>query len=149
MSIILVVNSGSSSIKYQIIEMDSESLLGKGLIERVGTDHGVVTHSGPDGEKHILERPVLDHIAGFRLMLDACNAYGPNLDDIPVVAVGHRVVQGGARFVSPTVIDDAVIAAIEEISPLAPLHNPPNLLGIRGARATFPDVPHVAVFDTA
>jgi len=149
MSIILVVNSGSSSIKYQIIEMDSESLLGKGLIERVGTDHGVVTHSGPDGEKHILERPVLDHIAGFRLMLDACNAYGPDLDDIPVVAVGHRVVQGGARFVSPTVIDDAVIAAIEEISPLAPLHNPPNLLGIRGARATFPDVPHVAVFDTA
>lgn len=149
MSIILVVNSGSSSIKYQIIEMDSESLLGKGLIERVGTDHGVVTHSGPDGEKHILERPVLDHIAGFRLMLDACNAYGPDLDDIPVVAVGHRVVQGGARFVSPTVIDDAVIAAIEAISPLAPLHNPPNLLGIRGARATFPDVPHVAVFDTA
>lgn len=149
MSIILVVNSGSSSIKYQIIEMSSEAILAKGLIERVGTDHGVATHTGPDGTTHVLERPVLDHVSGFRLVLDACEEHGPDLDEIPVVAVGHRVVQGGARFIAPTPIDDAVIAAIEEISPLAPLHNPPNLLGISGARATFPDIPHVAVFDTA
>ena len=149
MSIVLVVNSGSSSIKYQLIEMDAESVVAKGLIERVGTDQSVVTHTGPDGETHVLERPVLDHTAGFRLMTDACAAHGPDLDKVELVAVGHRVVQGGSRFVAPTVIDDAVVATIEELSPLAPLHNPPNLLGILAAREAFPDVPHVAVFDTA
>jgi acetate kinase len=149
MSIILVVNSGSSSIKYQIIDMEAERTLAKGLIERIGTDRGVATHTDPDGEKHIIERPVLDHNAGFRMMLDACAAHGPNLDEVPIVAVGHRVVQGGSRFVAPTLIDDAVVRSIEEISPLAPLHNPPNLLGIAGAREAFPTVPHVAVFDTA
>ncbi len=149
MSIVLVVNSGSSSIKYQLIEMAGETVLGKGLIERIGTAHGTVTHTDPDGEKHEIERSVLDHVAGFALMVEACAEYGPNLAAVPVIAVGHRVVQGGARFISPTVIDDAVIATIEEISPLAPLHNPPNLLGIVAARRTFPDLPHVAVFDTA
>lgn len=148
MSIILVVNSGSSSIKYQLIVMDTEHVLAKGLIERVGTGHGIATHTGPSGE-HMLERPVLDHMAGFRLMLDACEEHGPDLSEIPLIAVGHRVVQGGARFMAPTVIDDAVVSAIEQISPLAPLHNPPNLLGITAARATFPDIPHVAIFDTA
>ncbi|HWV25211.1 MAG TPA: acetate kinase [Thermomicrobiales bacterium] len=148
MSVILVVNSGSSSIKYQIIEMENEEVLAKGLIERIGTGTGIVTHTGPDG-KHREERPILDHIAGFRAMTDACNTWGPKLDEVPIVAVGHRVVQGGARFVAPTIIDDAVIQAIEEISPLAPLHNPPNLLGIRAARSTFPEIPNVAIFDTA
>jgi acetate kinase len=149
MSAVLVVNSGSSSIKYQIIDPATERPAAKGLIERVGTDHGIATHTGPDGEKHTLERPVLDHLAGFRLMLEVCAEHGPDLDVIPVIAVGHRVVQGGARFIAPTVIDGAVIAAVEELSPLAPLHNPPNLLGIRAAMEVFPDVPHVAVFDTA
>ena len=148
MSIVLVVNSGSSSIKYQIIEMRTEEVVAKGLVERIGTGTGIITHTGPDGE-HQEERPILDHVAGFRAMVDACDAYGPRLDEVPIAAVGHRVVQGGARFVAPTLIDDAVIRTIEEISPLAPLHNPPNLLGIRAARKTFPDVPHIAVFDTA
>jgi len=148
MSVILVVNSGSSSIKYQIIEMEDEQVLAKGLIERVGTGNGTITHTGPDGE-HVAERPILDHIAGFRAMTEACNTYGPRLDEVPIAAVGHRVVQGGSRFVAPTIIDDAVIHTIEEISPLAPLHNPPNLLGIEAARRTFPDIPHVAIFDTA
>lgn len=148
MSVILVVNSGSSSIKYQIIEMEGEQVLAKGLIERVGTGNGVITHTGPDGE-HVREQPILDHIAGFRAMTDACNAFGPRLDEVPIAAVGHRVVQGGSRFVAPTLIDEAVIRTIEEISPLAPLHNPPNLLGIEAARKTFPDIPHVAIFDTA
>jgi len=148
MSVILVVNSGSSSIKYQIIEMEDEQVLAKGLIERVGTGNGTITHTGPDG-KHVAERPILDHIAGFRAMTEACNTYGPRLDEVPIAAVGHRVVQGGSRFVAPTIIDDAVIHTIEEISPLAPLHNPPNLLGIEAARRTFPDIPHVAIFDTA
>jgi acetate kinase len=149
MNNILVVNSGSSSIKYQIIDMDTESLVAKGLIERIGTDHGIVNHTSPDGEKHTAQRPMLDHMAGFRAMVDACDDLGPNLADVGVTAVGHRVVQGGARFISPTVIDDAVVRTIEEISPLAPLHNPPNLLGIRAARAAFPGIPHVAIFDTA
>ncbi len=149
MSVVLVVNSGSSSIKYQIIDPATEERLAKGLIERVGTDRGRVIHTGPDGDAHDAERPVLDHIAGFEAMLEACERYGPDLEAIPIVAVGHRVVQGGSRFVQPTLITDTVIATIEELSPLAPLHNPPNLLGIRAARATFPDLPHVAVFDTA
>ena len=148
MSVVLVVNSGSSSIKYQIIEMESEEVLGKGLVERIGTGSGVVTHTGPDGE-FVSERRIPDHLSGFRAMTDACHAYGPKLDQIPIVAVGHRVVQGGSRFVAPTVIDSGVVQAIEEISPLAPLHNPPNLLGITAARESFPDLPHVAVFDTA
>jgi acetate kinase len=148
MSVVLVVNSGSSSIKYQIIDMGTEAVVAKGLIERIGTGNGIVTHTVPEG-KHRHEQPILDHVAGFRAMVDACNTYGPHLGEVPIAAVGHRVVQGGSRFVAPTVIDDAVIRTIEEISPLAPLHNPPNLLGIQGARDAFPDVPHVAVFDTA
>jgi acetate kinase len=149
MSILLVVNSGSSSIKYQLFDMDTGHAIAKGLVERVGTGHGSVTHTGPDGEEHQAAVPVPDHAAGFTAMVDACDRWGPNLDDVPVNAVGHRVVQGGSRFVAPTVIDDAVIRAIDELSPLAPLHNPPNLHGIRAAREAFPDVPHVAVFDTA
>jgi acetate kinase len=82
-------------------------------------------------------------------MVDACDTWGPQFKEIMLAAVGHRVVQGGARFVQPTVIDEAVVRTIDEISPLAPLHNPPNLLGIQAAREAFPDVPHVAVFDTA
>lgn len=148
MSNILVVNSGSSSIKYQLMEMDTAEVLARGLIERIGSGNGVVNHTGPDGT-HTLEQPILDHTAGFRAMLQACEEHGPQLDEIPIAAVGHRVVQGGSRFVQPTVIDDAVIRTIDDLSALAPLHNPPNLLGIEAARATFPDVPHVAVFDTA
>jgi acetate kinase len=146
---VLIVNSGSSSIKYQIIDMETEELRAIGLIERIGTGNGVVNHTGPDGEKHTAERPILDHVAGFKAMTDACDAYGPNLTELGIVAVGHRAVQGGSRFIGPTIIDEAVIRTIEELSSLAPLHNPPNLLGIRAARETFPDIPHVAIFDTA
>jgi acetate kinase len=128
--------------------MDTETVIGKGLIERIGADRGSATHTGPDGT-HTIERPLPDHTAGFDMLLEACTEHGPDLDAIPVVAVGHRVVQGGDRFVAPTPIDDAVITVVDELSPLAPLHNPPNLLGIAGARAAFPDIPHVAVFDTA
>lgn len=148
MNNVLVVNSGSSSLKYQIIDMDTEELLAKGLIERIGTDQGIVTHSNGE-EKHSFERPILDHVAAFKAMTTACEAYGPKLDEVQINAVGHRIVQGGARFIEPTVIDDAVVRTIEEISPLAPLHNPPNLLGVNAARETFPDIPHVGIFDTA
>jgi acetate kinase len=149
MNNILIVNSGSSSIKYQIIDMDMEVMLAKGLIERIGTDRGIVTHTAPDGQKHTFAAPVLDHIAGFRAMVGACDKYGPRLEDTQINAVGHRLVQGGARFIEPTLIDDSVVRTVEEISPLAPLHNPPNLLGVQAARKTFPDIPHVGIFDTA
>lgn len=148
MSTILIVNSGSSSIKYQIIEMDGEQVLGKGMIERIGTDHGILTHNVGDVTE-TNEVRVLDHIAGFEAMINACNTYGPNLEEAKIAAVGHRLVQGGSRFVAPTIIDDAVIRTVEELSPLAPLHNPPNLLGVQGAKVAFPDIPHVGVFDTA
>ncbi len=148
MSIVLVVNSGSSSIKYQILDMADESVLGRGLVERIGGAAGLATHIGPLGTSR-REAVIASHTAGFEAVLDACASRGPDLGAIPLAAVGHRVVQGGARFRGPTVIDTTVEAAIEDLSPLAPLHNPPNLVGIRAATAAFPRVPQVAVFDTA
>jgi acetate kinase len=148
MSTVLVVNSGSSSIKYQLIDPDNEDVIAKGLIERIGTDHGVVNHTvGGCNKKYDVS--VLDHIAGFEAMIAACEQFGPDLDEASIVAVGHRLVQGGSRFIAPTIIDDAVIRTVEELSPLAPLHNPANLLGVKAAKIAFPDIPHVGVFDTA
>ena len=128
MSTVLVVNSGSSSLKYRLLDMAGERVLTAGLVERIGS---------PD---------VPDHAAALDLMVRTCAAEGIRLaPDI----VGHRVVHGGERFSAPVVVDDDVVAAIEDLSSLAPLHNPPGLLGIRAARAAFPGVPQVAVFDTA
>lgn len=148
MSVILVVNSGSSSLKYQLLDMQREAVLASGLIERIGERMGSLRHD--DGEErresHV---PVPDHDAAFSAMISAFGEHGPSLDEHAPAAVGHRVVQGGRRFFGPTVIDDAAERDIEELIPLAPLHNPANLAGIRSARAVFPQLPHVAVFDTA
>lgn len=160
MTPVLVVNSGSSSFKYQLIDMDAETTLASGLVERIGEAMGSATHTvrapAPDGggatftdATYTRELPIPDHTAGFRVMLDAFASDGPSLDDRPPVAVGHRVVHGGARFFEPTLITPLVEINIDELSVLAPLHNPANLAGIVAARAAFPDVPHVAVFDTA
>ena len=99
--------------------------------------------------KYTRELPIPDHTAGFKVMLDAFAEHGPSLEDRAPVAVGHRVVHGGARFFEPTVITPLVEINIDELSVLAPLHNPANLAGIAAAKKAFPDVPHVAVFDTA
>ncbi|GAA0357015.1 acetate kinase [Microbispora corallina] len=139
---VLVLNSGSSSIKYRLIDMATRRGASGGLVERIGEREGVLTHDGVR-----VERPFADHDEGLRAVLDAFAEHGPALDG--VAAVGHRVVHGGSRFVEPTLIDDAVERAIEELAPLAPLHNPANLEGIRVARRVFPRLPHVAVFDTA
>jgi acetate kinase len=148
MSAVLVVNSGSSSFKYQLIDMDNEEALASGLVERIGESSGHTTHHGPNGtSERTLTIP--DHTAGFRAMLDAFEADGPSLTDFPPVAVGHRVVHGGKRFFEPTVVTPLVEINIEDLAELAPLHNPANLQGIRAAEKAFPDVPHVAVFDTA
>ncbi|WP_169944463.1 acetate/propionate family kinase [Microbispora sp. H11081] len=139
---VLVLNTGSSSIKYRLIDMGTRRAVAGGLVERIGEDESVLIHDGVR-----TERRVADHEEGLKAVLAAFADYGPPLDG--VTAVGHRVVHGGSRFVTPVVIDDAVELAIQEMAPLAPLHNPANLEGIRVARRAFPTLPHVAVFDTA
>jgi acetate kinase len=142
-STVLVVNSGSSSLKYQLLD-DAEQVLASGLVERIG-GAGTIRHRGPAGEVTV-EADVPDHTAALALMMRTCAAAGVEL--APDV-VGHRLVHGGARFSAPVVVDDEVEAAVEELAALAPLHNPPGLLGVRAARQAFPGVPQVAVFDTA
>jgi acetate kinase len=145
---VLVINSGSSSIKYQLVDVEAEEAIASGTLERIGQDSGIVTHTGPDG-RTTLEQPIPDHEAGMALVLALFAEHGPVLDASVLRAVGHRVVQGGDVFSGPALVDDDVEAAIEGLSDLAPLHNPPNLAGIRAARHAFPDAPHVAVFDTS
>lgn len=162
MSIVLVVNSGSSSFKYQLLDMTSHIVLASGLVERIGQELGrcrhtvhVVPAEPGEGMSTMVEAtserrlPIPDHFAGFAAMLDDFAAHGPSLNDYPPDAVGHRVVHGGARFFEPTVITPRVEASIDELAVLAPLHNPANLAGIVAAQRAFGSVPHVAVFDTA
>jgi acetate kinase len=145
---VLVVNCGSSSIKYQLIDGDSEQVLAKGLVERIGADDALVRHQGSRGDVETVG-PLADHEAGLRAVLTAFDEAGPDLSQVGLAAVGHRVVHGGDRFSDPALVDDSVLAAIAELVPLAPLHNPANLEGIEVAMRVFPDVPQVAVFDTA
>ena len=147
-SSVLVVNCGSSSIKYQLIDADSEQALAKGLVERIGEDDALIRHEGPAGTVERV-RPLRDHEAGLRAVLAAFDEAGPDLAASGLTAVGHRVVHGGDTFSDPALVDDDVLAAIERLVPLAPLHNPANLEGITVAMRVFPDVPQVAVFDTA
>jgi len=150
-SAVLVVNSGSSSFKYQLIELDGETTLASGLVERIGEAAGSARHRNhvTGDETSNDSAAIADHGAGFEVMLAAFRAQGPSFDEYPPIAVGHRVVHGGEEFDRATVVTAEVEAAIDRLSALAPLHNPANLQGIRAAREAFPDVPHVAVFDTA
>jgi acetate kinase len=160
MSAILVINSGSSSLKYSLIDIETENELASGLIERIGQELSPVGHRvRPDvradavvamlDAEYRSERRIADHDDAFAVMLEQFAEHGPSLAQHPPVAVGHRVVHGGARFFASTLIDADVERQIEELAVLAPLHNPANLAGILAARAAFPGVPHVAVFDTA
>ncbi len=145
---VLVVNAGSSSLKYQLVDAATGSALAKGSVERIGERGSTATHER-DGQTHTVERRIASHREALGVVADAFRDYGPSYDQLGLVAVGHRVVHGGERFSDPVVVTDEVMAAIEELKPLAPLHNPANLEGIRVARERFPDVPQVAVFDTA
>lgn len=145
MSVVLVVNSGSSSFKYQLIEMTGEAVLASGVVERIGQPGSRLAHRSGEGER-VRELPIVDHSAGFALMLAEL---GPALAGHTISAVGHRVVHGGTRFVEPTILTDEIEQQIAELAILAPLHNPGAVQGIRAARRAFPEVPHVAVFDTA
>lgn len=148
---ILVINCGSSSLKYQLINSDSEAVLAKGLCERIGIDGSLLTHTPAGKDKVRIETPMPNHTVAVQLVIDALtNAeHGviKSLDEIG--AVGHRVVHGGEKFASSVVITDEVMKAIEECNDLAPLHNPANLIGINSCKEIMPNVPMVAVFDTA
>jgi len=147
---ILVLNAGSSSIKFELFRMPEETIDARGLLQRIGEPTGELACRIGAVERRI-ERPVRDHAEGLRLILDTLTdaAHGGLADLAEIGAVGHRVVHGGEAFHEPVLIDDEVERAIEAHVPLAPLHNPPNLLGIREARKALPGVPQVAVFDTA
>jgi len=145
---VLVLNSGSSSVKYSLLDPDSGAHEASGLAERIGEEGGRLTHRGLQGTSTD-EPPMPDHEAALRAVLDAFDTYGPGLAHSGLVAVGHRVVHGGDRFADPVLVDDDVVAAVRELVPLAPLHNPANLEGLEVARRVFPDLPQVAVFDTA
>ena len=131
--VVLVINSGSSSLKYQLIQPDSGTSLAHGIVERIGESSS----------------PVADHDAALRMAFDELSEAGIDLNACGLAAVGHRVVHGGATFYRPTVVDDAVVGELKKLSVLAPLHNPPAVQGIEVARKMLPDVPHIAVFDTA
>jgi acetate kinase len=147
---VLVINAGSSSIKYQLFEMPAEKVLAKGLLEKIGEESSKLTHIF-DSKEHKIQTKAADHSAGMKLILDTL--VGPQtgvIKDISEIkAVGHRVVHGGEEFTGSVVINDKVIASIEKFADLAPLHNPPNLTGIKAAQKGLPAATQVACFDTA
>lgn len=147
---ILVVNCGSSSVKYQFIDMNGEKVLCKGLAERIGIEGSRLVHR-VNNDKHVIERSMKDHEEALKIVLETLIdpeiGVIKNLSEID--AVGHRVVHGGEKFASSVLIDDEVLKVLEENVHLAPLHNPPNIMGIKAIQKLLPNVPNVGVFDTA
>jgi len=148
---VLVINCGSSSLKFQLINSVSEEVIAKGLCERIGIDGSQMSYTPAGGEKRETVTPMPDHTQAIRLVLDALTGQegGVVKSLAEIGAVGHRIVHGGENFATSTVITEDVLKAIEECNDLAPLHNPANLIGIRACRELMPDTPMVAVFDTA
>ena len=148
---ILVINCGSSSLKYQLINTDTEEVLAKGLCERIGIDGGMHTYQAKGSDKIKTEVDMPGHTEAVQIVLDALTdpSKGVIKSLSQIDAVGHRIVHGGEKFSTSVVIDDDVLKAIEECNDLAPLHNPANLIGVNSCRKLMPNVPMVAVFDTA
>ena len=148
---ILVINCGSSSLKFQLIDMNNESVIAKGLCERIGLDGSRIVYTPGDKDKITIESPMPTHTEAIQIVLDCLTGAenGVIKDLSSIDAVGHRVVHGGEKFAESIVINDEVIKAIEECNELAPLHNPANLIGINVCQKLMPGVPMVAVFDTA
>jgi acetate kinase len=148
---ILVINCGSSSLKYQLIDMNGEEVLAKGLVERIGIEGSRIKHDTTGKERVTIEEPMKDHKRALELVLaaivDKNHGAVASMDEIS--AVGHRVVHGGEDFASSVIIDDAVMYALNRNIELAPLHNPPNIMGIEACKELMPNVPMVGVFDTA
>ena len=152
--IVLVINCGSSSLKYQVLDMRSDNdynLMAKGLVERIGLETGEITHRPSGKDKLVISKPVPDHTEGIKsvleLLTDSEHGVLKSLEQIE--AVGHRVAHGGELFPESCVVDDKVIEGIRNLCELAPLHNPANLLGIEAVKKLLPQVPQVAVFDTS
>ena len=147
---VLVINCGSSSLKYQVIDSDTEQVLAKGLCERIGID-GRLKYTPAGGETEVTDAPMPTHKEAVQMVLDALvNEKTGALKDLSEIgAVGHRVVHGGEKFTKSAVIDEDFIKGVEEVSDLAPLHNPANIIGIRACQVLMPGVPQVGVFDTA
>ncbi|GAA0474647.1 acetate kinase [Streptomyces sp. NPDC046215] len=148
---VLVLNSGSSSVKYQLLDMADGARLAVGLVERIGEETSRLAHTplATGGAKRETEAPIADHEAALRAVARELAEDGLGLDSPELAAIGHRVVHGGLKFTEPTVITEEVVAEIERLVPVAPLHNPANITGIRTAQGLRPDLPQVAVFDTA
>ena len=148
---ILVINAGSSSLKYQLIDADSEKVLAKGLVERIGIPKSALKHSAEGKDKLVVEKDLKDHTEAIKMVLNALvdKEYGVISDMSEIGAVGHRVVHGGEKFSESVELTESVMKAIEENIELAPLHNPANIMGIAACKANLPNVPMVAVFDTA
>ena len=145
---ILVINSGSSSIKYKLMNPETGEDIAQGIVEQIGEARSQIKHVYQDVEEKMV-RSVRDHLEGMAIVEELFEKIGPSLQESHVVGVGHRIVQGGSYFSGPAVIDKDVYALIEELCPLGPLHNPAHLKGIDAAKRILPKVPHVAVFDTA
>lgn len=151
MTNVLVVNAGSSSLKYQLIDVDTETVIAKGLCERIGIANSVLNYKSNKGDKLEKQVDMRTHEDAIAMVLEVLvdKDIGVISDMSSIRAVGHRVLHGGEKYSASVVINDKVLEAIEECIPLGPLHNPANLMGIRGCMAVMPDVPMVAVFDTA
>ncbi len=143
---ILLLNCGSSSMKYQVIDAETQESSASGLVERIGQASGELKHNN-NGEETVREGWFPNHTVAFGAVVAAFEEFGPGLQSI--VAMGHRVVHGGDRFLESVRIDDEVVSELKRLAPLAPLHNPPAIAGIRAAMDLLPDIPHVGIFDTA
>ncbi len=149
--LVLVINCGSSSLKYQLLDMTNEELIVKGLVERIGIDGSVITHEKIGQDKFILETPMADHSDALKHVMDALTdpEHGAIKDLSEIDAIGHRVVHAGEKYANSVLITESVMKVLEECNELAPLHNPPNILGIKACEKLMPGKPMVAVFDTA
>ncbi|MBQ1523643.1 MAG: acetate kinase [Firmicutes bacterium] len=148
---VLVINCGSSSLKYQVLNMDDESLLCKGLVEKIGIEGSMLTHTKIGADKFVVEAPMKNHTDAIQYVLDALvdKDHGVLGSMSELGAVGHRVLHGGDKFTASCVVDEACKQAIRDCFPLGPLHNPANLMGIEACEKLMPNTPQVAVFDTA
>jgi len=148
---ILVINSGSSSLKYQLFNMETENVLAKGLIQRIGIDGSYLEYENGEGEEIVIEKDIPNHKVGIELLIETLisKEHGVLKTINEIEAVGHRIVHGGEAFAESTIIDDQTIKKLEDVSDLAPLHNPPNIMGVKVCKELMPDKPQVGVFDTA
>ncbi len=148
---ILVINCGSSSLKYQLINMDDESVLAKGLVERIGIEGSILTHKPTGKDKYVVEQPMKDHNIAVKLVLDALvdETHGVIKNADEIAAVGHRVLHAGEKYKESCLVNEDVKSVVRECFDLGPLHNPANLIGIEAVEAAMPGKPNVAVWDTA